>query len=261
MPRVDATGMIMSNVENKVFASFTPAFLATTYSLPEKETSVTTKWVKILKLDYTTTTKMMVAEGNTFRHKQSAEYETAHLRTPFRIIALMLRRLYGRADGKLYNFGWISLMYYVAMEGRIFNWVDIVTRNLAKCIRAKCIRAAQEGLRQSKSEFYMSSFLIYYTLYCHRFKKLNFMWKGGKSRIYIAYQILGTHKYHSHYQLICEEFLRPLYQLIFLEECPCLSEGALESIREYGLLLLPRRYVYKNVWGNQSPLIDAQIRN
>ena len=35
------------------------------------EISVTTEWVKILKFDYTTTTKTMVAEGNTFRHKQS----------------------------------------------------------------------------------------------------------------------------------------------------------------------------------------------
>ena len=80
--------------------------------------------------------KMMVVEGKTFRHKQSAEYDTAHLRTPFRIITLMLSRLYGRADGKLYNFGWIPLMYYVAMEGIICNWEDIVSKNLAKCIKA-----------------------------------------------------------------------------------------------------------------------------
>ena len=47
----------------------------------------------------------------------------------------MLRRLYGRPDGKMYNFGWIPLMYYVAMEGKVFNWVDIATRNVAKCVK------------------------------------------------------------------------------------------------------------------------------
>ena len=78
----------------------------------------------------------MVAEGKTFKHKQSGEYETAHLRTPFKIIALMMSKLYGRADGKMYNFGLIPLVYYVAMEGRIFNWVDISTGNLAKCVKA-----------------------------------------------------------------------------------------------------------------------------
>ena len=95
----------------------------------------------------------MVAKGKTFRHKQSREYETAHLRTPFRIIALMISKLYGRADGKTYNFGWIPLMYYVAMEGTIFNWEDIATRNLSKCVNV-----AQEGLKQRKSEFFMSYF-------------------------------------------------------------------------------------------------------
>ena len=79
---------------------------------------------------------MMVVEGKTFRHKQSGEYETAHLRTPFRIIALIISTLYGRADGKTYDFGWIPLMYYVAMEGTIFNGADIATRNLSKCVKA-----------------------------------------------------------------------------------------------------------------------------
>ena len=97
---------------------------------------------------YTTTTKMMVAEGNTFRHKQSGEYQMNHLQTPFRIIALMISKLKGRANGKTYNFGWIPLMYYVAMEGTIFNWEDIATRNLSKCVKE-----AQEGLKQNKSEF------------------------------------------------------------------------------------------------------------
>ena len=111
----------MNDVENKAFASFTPAYLGVAYNLLEKETSVTIEWLKILQLEYTATTKMMVAKGNMSRHKQSVEYETAHLRTPFRIIAPMLRRLYGRADGKIYNFGWMPIMYYVAMEGIFFN--------------------------------------------------------------------------------------------------------------------------------------------
>ena len=159
-------------------------------------------------------------------------------------MAPMLSRFYGRPDGKIYNSGWIPLIYYVAMEGIFFNWADIVTRNLAKCIKA-----AQEGLQQSKLEFYMSSFLIDCILYRHRFEKLNCIWKGGKSPIQTSYQRLGTHKYHSHYQLICEEFLRPLYQLIFLEECPCLSEGVLESIKEYGDYFCSQEGTYLRMYG------------
>ena len=80
----------------------------------------------------------------------------------------MISKVYGRDDGKTYNFGWIPLMYYVAMEGTIFNWADIATRNLSKCVKA-----AQEGLKQKKSYFFMSSFLIDCILFRHRFEKLN----------------------------------------------------------------------------------------
>ena len=112
---------MINDEEGNHVASFAPAFISTAYSLPKIEISVTTKWVRNQKFDYTATTKIMVVEGKTFRHKQSREYETSHLRTPFRIIALMMSKMYGRADGKMYNFGWIPLMYYVAMEGNIFN--------------------------------------------------------------------------------------------------------------------------------------------
>ena len=54
----------------------------------------------------------------------------------------MLSRLYGRFDGKMYNFGWIPVMCYVVMEGTFFKWEDIATRNLSKGINA-----AQEGLK------------------------------------------------------------------------------------------------------------------
>ena len=79
LPKIDTVGMIINDEEGKHVASFTPAFISAAYSLLEKEISVTTKWVKSLKFDYTTTSMMMVAEGKTFRHKQSEEYETAHL--------------------------------------------------------------------------------------------------------------------------------------------------------------------------------------
>ena len=84
LPRIDTTGMLMNDAENKGFASFTSAFLSAAYSLPKTEVSVTTEWVKGLKLDYAATTKMMMVDENNFRNKQSGEYKTAHLRTPYK---------------------------------------------------------------------------------------------------------------------------------------------------------------------------------
>ena len=105
LPKIDIVGMIINDEEGNPIASFAPAFISVAYSLPKTEISVTTEWVKSVKFDYTTTTKMMVAEGKTFRHKQSGEYETAHIQTTFGIISLMISKLYGRADGKTYTFG------------------------------------------------------------------------------------------------------------------------------------------------------------
>ena len=122
LSKVYARGVIMYNVEDKGFSSFTPAFIEKDYILPPSEVSMTTDWVKGLTLNYMATTKMMVAEGNTFRHKQSREYETAHLRTPYRMIVLMLNRIFGRADKISYKFGWIPLIYHVA-EGYSFQLV------------------------------------------------------------------------------------------------------------------------------------------
>ena len=40
-----------------------------------------------------------------------------------------------------------------------------------------------------------------------------------------------------------------MYQLIFLEECPCFSEGALESIKEYGDFFYSQEGTYLRMYG------------
>ena len=55
---------------------------------------------------------------------------------------------------------------------------------------SKCIKADQEGLKQSKSEFHMSSFLLDCIIYRHEFEKINCKSIEGKAPIYVAYQIM-----------------------------------------------------------------------
>ena len=100
----------------------------------------------------------------------------------------------------------------------------------------------------------MGYFLVDCILSFHPYEKLNCKWKGVKSPIYVAYHILWAHKYHSHYKLICEEFLMPLYHLVFLEECKCLSEGDLESIKEFGDYFFFEEVTYmRRYGGTKSP--------
>ena len=95
----------------------------------------------------------------------------------------------------------------------------------------------------------MGYFLVDCILCFHPFEKINCKWKEGKSVIYVAYQIPWDHKYHSHYKLICEEFLMPLYQLVFLEEYKSQSEGALESIKEFGDYFFSEEGTYLRMYG------------
>ena len=130
----------------------------------------------------------------------------------------MLNRFFGRENGKLYNMSWISLVYHVAMKGTIFNWEYILANKLSSCIAA-----AQGVLTQRNSEFYMGYYLIDCILCLHQLPNLNCYWDPTKTVVYATYQILWFHKYASYYKMICEEFLIPLYELIFVKEPECLS--------------------------------------
>ena len=132
----DAKGMIMYNVEDKGFASFTPAFIAKYYNLPVSEVSMTNDWLNSLTIDYIGCAKMMTMEGKSFRQRASKEYETASLCTPYMLVALMFNRIFDRADGRFYKIGWIPMMHHVTMEGTVFNWADIIANSLSSCITA-----------------------------------------------------------------------------------------------------------------------------
>ena len=91
--------------------------------------------------------------------------------------------------------------------------------------------------------------MIDFILCFHPFENLNYTWKGGKAPIYASYHIPWARKYHSHYKLICEEFLIPMYQLVFLEECKCLSKGDLYSIKEFGDYFFSKEVTYLRMYG------------
>ena len=101
------------------------------------------------------TVKRIMIVGKNFRTRSSGEYETSSLRTPYRLIALMLKRIFGSANGRNFKIGWVPVIFFVATQGTIFNWENIVSNSLSAYISA-----ALGGVSQKKTEFYMSSILI-----------------------------------------------------------------------------------------------------
>ena len=93
-------------------------------------------WIKGINIDPLEYAKKMVVSGNQLRQKPSGEYECQSLRTPFRITALLLSRIFGREDGTIYKLNWVPLIYYIAFQGTVFNWAYIISDSLSSSITA-----------------------------------------------------------------------------------------------------------------------------
>ena len=114
--------MIISSIEGQAFASFTLAYKTKSCKVPTPQVMMTDDWVKSVNLDTFECAKWMMVAGKKLRKKDSGEYETVILRPPYRVMALMLNRIFDRENGKWYKLSWIPLIYHVALEGTIFNW-------------------------------------------------------------------------------------------------------------------------------------------
>ena len=120
LPNTNNT-MLMGNVEGQGYAAFSPGYVALAYHLPKLQVFLTNEWLDNLRMDLIETMRKMLLPGKLYRHRAIEYYDTATLRAPYRFIALMLNRIFGRADGRLFKFEWVPLIFYVATEGTIFN--------------------------------------------------------------------------------------------------------------------------------------------
>ena len=220
--------MILENTDKQGYAAYSPGYVALAYHLPEAQVFMSDDWLNNIRMDLVETLKRMLLSGKHFRTRPTGEYNTASLRASYRFIALMLNKIFGRPHGRFFKLEWMPIIFYVATQGTIFNWANIVSNSLSTFLAS-----AMGGVSQKRSEFYMSSILVDFILCNQTFPGLRCIWDRKRMPVYAAYKPLWAHKYHSHYQEICEQFIMPLYTLIFLKECDCMSEEALQVIGEY----------------------------
>ena len=148
--------MLIGNVEGQGYATFSPGYVALAYHLPEPKIFLSNDWLDNLRMDLVETLKRMLLPGKLYRHRATEDYDTVSLRAPYRFVALMLHRIFGRASGRLFKFEWVPIMFHVVTQGTIFNWASLVSSSLSSCVAA----ALGGGESRKKSEFYMSSILI-----------------------------------------------------------------------------------------------------
>ena len=126
--------MILANTAKQGYAAYSPGYVSLAYHLPEAQVYLTEDWLKEINLDLVETVKRMMIPGKNFQTRPSGEYDTAALRTPYRFIALMLNKIFGRAQSKSFKLGRIPIIFYVATQGTMFNWENIVSNSLSTCI-------------------------------------------------------------------------------------------------------------------------------
>ena len=128
------TMMILENTSKNGYVAYILAYVSLAYLLPPTQVYLTESWFKEINLDLVETVKRMMIPGKNFRTRPSGEYDTTTLRTPYRFIELMLNRVFGISHGKSFKLGWIPIIFYVATQGNIFNWENIVSNSLSACI-------------------------------------------------------------------------------------------------------------------------------
>ena len=111
LPRADVTSMILANTKRQCYAAYSPTYVSMAYNLPTPQTYLTDSWLKEINLDMVETVKKMMIPGKNFRTRPSGEYETSTLHTPYRFIALMLNKIFGRANGKSFKICWVPVIF------------------------------------------------------------------------------------------------------------------------------------------------------
>ena len=104
LPWVDVTTMILEDVNKQGYAAYSLRYVALDYHLPESQVFLSDDWLNNIRMDLVETMKRMMLTGKHFRTRVTGEYDIASLRAPYRFIALMLNRIFGRAHGRFFNF-------------------------------------------------------------------------------------------------------------------------------------------------------------
>ena len=130
-PWADVTTMILGDVNKQGYAAYSHGYGALAYQLPEAHVFLSDDWLKNIKMDLVETLKRMRLQGKHYRYKPSRYYDIVSLRVPYGFIALILKRIFGRAHGRLFKLEWIPIIFHVATQGTIFNWASLVSNSLS----------------------------------------------------------------------------------------------------------------------------------
>jgi hypothetical protein len=107
----------------------------------------------------------------------------------------------------------MPLVHTVAILGRKFNWVSIISKKLN--INLSQAQSPKEG---EVTTFYMTSYLLDVICIRNVFASMNLRWHIVEFPVHVYFNILWENIYKILYDLICDEFLSRVYFIIFRKE-------------------------------------------
>jgi len=181
---------VMAIDDEQVVGSFRPEYIEVYYKLPRSEVDFTNKWLEKQTHDVHATMKSWWVHTKRFRVRPfKSTYPTASLREPYKLVAMMMCRLFGDPDAKEFQQVWVQLMHEVCNKGTIFNWSGILS-----CAIVHAVNRARRVLGENEpAHFYMSSYLLDVICATNPFPGLHWMWTPTEPPVHIYCSLLWEH--------------------------------------------------------------------
>jgi len=143
-------------------------------------------------------------------------YLITSLSAPYNIAAMMMCRIFRKADSTKFSIEWLPLIDAV-VSATIMNWSQILFDNLAMVI---------SKYRQKRSvssiifpPFYMSAYVMDAICFFSQFPNMGWKWiVQNPLPIHVYYKILWESQFHPHFYKICQGITLPIHKTFFLIE-------------------------------------------
>jgi hypothetical protein len=167
---------------------------------------------------------------------------THEFKTPYKMLIVMLRRLYGKEKSTHFQMEWLPMAYTIVKMGQVFNWEEILTFNIF--LNMKNI----PGMK--KPCFYMSAYLIDAIYSSIQFPALDGIGTKINLLVHIYCSNLWNINYKKYLYNICDYFLAPLYTIIFGFPRYKISKEAMAGMKGIEYWYLGKYYTYIRVYGS-----------
>jgi len=156
----------------------------------------------------------------------------------------MINILYGEENEMQFKEYWVPLIHTITQTSTIFNWACIFLASMAQAIsKAKKIAP---GVPLT---FFMSSYLLDIAYVVNIFSRMGWQWQPNEALIHVYCQILWECHFIIHYTKIYENFIAPMYKLIFYEPTQCMTKKTMHAISEVGDWYVTKRGIYIQIFG------------